>query len=138
MMLSQEDSFLVFGLVRMRVCPEKNGMKDHGSVTAAIELSLGDADTTKLRSIVQRGWRAGSSERGPYNEEPSFLGPGARIPSSDGLALRRAPWAEGPLAALEPELKDAIIAAVDYFKQYPVAITSTRRPDIIRTSKSLV
>jgi hypothetical protein len=53
-------------------------VEGHGSVAAAIELSLGDTDTTKLRLIAQSRTKPASRvERArillAYPEDPSFL-----------------------------------------------------------------
>src|SRR5580704_10798419 len=85
---------LVSGLLHMsRVC---TGDRIMAAWRRAIELSLGDADTAKLRSIAQsRTEPASRVERArillAYREDPSFFcgRPGARTASSDGLALRR-------------------------------------------------
>jgi hypothetical protein len=61
----------------------------------AIELSLGDADTAKLRSIAQsRTEPASRVERArillAYREDPSFFAVGRALGLSDRPALRRA------------------------------------------------
>src|SRR6202158_4651401 len=97
---------LVSGLLHMsRVC---TGDRIMAAWRRAIELSLGDADTAKLRSIAQsRTEPASRVERArillAYREDPSFFAVGRAL----GLhhqtvqrAVERA-VAEGPMAALD-------------------------------------
>jgi hypothetical protein len=72
------DSSRLFGFLYRPVSPIWSGVEGHGSVAAAIELSLGDTDTTKLRLIAQSRTKPASRvERArillAYPEDPSFL-----------------------------------------------------------------
>src|SRR3981081_2703889 len=74
----------------------------------AIELSLTDADTAKLRSIAQsRTEPASRVERGrillAYREDPSFFAVGRALGLHHQTVQRGVEWAvaEGPMAALD-------------------------------------
>jgi hypothetical protein len=85
---------LVFELLMDRVCPRWSGVE--GVMPAwrrAIELSLGDSDTSKLRSIAQsRTEPAGRVERArkllAYREDPSFFAVG-RAPGLHHQTVQR-------------------------------------------------
>src|SRR4249919_1445507 len=108
----------------------------------AIELSLGEADTAKLRSIAQsRTEPASRVERArillAYREDPSFFAVGRALGLHHQTVQRcvERAAAEGPMAALDDrvaskqELKDRIMAAMDYFNHDPVVHTWTCKLD---------
>ena len=98
---------LIVGLLyRSRV--SKPGVEGHGSVAAAIELSLGDEDTVTLRSIAQsRTEPASRVERArillAYREDPSFFAVGRGLGLHHQTVQRCVERAvvEGPMAALD-------------------------------------
>src|ERR1700719_164977 len=119
-----------------RVCPRENGWKIMAAWRRAIELSLGDADTAKLRSIAQSRTEPPSRvERArillAYREDPSFFAVGRALGLHHQTVQRcvERVVAEGPMAALEQELKDRLMAAVDYFNGDPVVHTWTYKLD---------
>ena len=86
----------------------ERGSRCHGSIAAAIELSLGDADIAKLRSIAQsRTEPASRVERARillgYREDPSFFAVGRALGLHHQTVQRcvERAVAEGLLAALD-------------------------------------
>src|SRR5207342_2364566 len=91
-----------------RVCPQEIGMEVMAAWRRAIELSLTDADTAKLRSIAQsRTEPASRVERArillAYREDPSFFAVGRALGLHHQTVQRcvERAAAEGPMAALD-------------------------------------
>src|SRR5207342_1911426 len=91
-----------------RVCPQEIGMEVMAAWRRAIELSLTDADTAKLRSIAQsRTEPASRVERArillAYREDPSFFAVGQALGLHHQTVQRCVERAvvEGPMAALD-------------------------------------
>ena len=102
------DSFRLFGFLYRPREPKWSGVEVMAAWRRAIELSLGDADTAKLRSIAQsRSEPASRVERArillAYREDPSFFAVGRALGLHHQTVQRcvERAVAEGPLAALD-------------------------------------